>query len=88
MAKVDNPYSEAISMMRRQGGKSAGTGIGTGTVVSVSPFVIAKGDLQLTSADLYVYAGYSELVKGDTVAIALIGDQKYIILCKAVSLGG
>jgi hypothetical protein len=88
MAKVDNPYSEAISMMRRQGGKSACTGIGIGTVISVSPFVIAKGELQLTSADLYAYAGHAELVKGDTVAVALVGDQKYIILCKAVSLGG
>jgi hypothetical protein len=85
---MKNPYSELLNLMREQGAKYNPPTIQLGRVISATPLKIIIGDLQLDKSDIYINDSIkSSLIIGDLVAVLPMEDrQKFIVLCKVVSL--
>lgn len=96
--KVNNPYSELLGVMRRQGGKSNPPSIQIGIILSVSPLVIKINNLQIDKdniliADTLLKKSTGEidpaagLSPQDKVALIATSDKKtYIVLCRVVAI--
>ncbi|SKA99321.1 Protein of unknown function [Caloramator quimbayensis] len=85
---MKNPYSELLQVMREQGAKYNPPTIEIGQIISATPLKIKINDLQLDKSDIYINDSIkSSLIAGDLVAVLPMTDrQKFIVLCKVVSL--
>lgn len=83
---ISNPYSGILSIVKQQNNSSSSS-VGIGKVVTISPLAISIGELFLDREDLMVSENVKEFNKGDTLAmVPTTNKQKYIILCKVVSM--
>lgn len=83
----DNAYIGLLNIIRREGRKSISSSICLGRVVMQTPLTIKIGELALNINDVLIADTVNSLNQGDTLAMVLAPNkQKYIILCKVVSL--
>lgn len=83
---INNPYNGILNIIKQQNNVSS-SAVGIGKVISTNPLAISISELFLDSEDLMVNESIKEFNKGDTLAMVLAPNkQKYIILCKVVSL--
>lgn len=73
--------------MKEEGRKNVSSSICLGRVVTQNPVTVKVGDLILGVSDLLIADIVNNLRSGDNLIMAPIANkQKYIILCKVVSL--
>ena len=85
MVIISNPYNGIINIIKQNNTSSSVVVIGK--VLTNSPLSISIGELFLDKEDLMVNENIKVFNNGDTVAMLLAPNkQKYIILCKVVSL--
>ena len=83
----DNPYSKLLQMIREQAGNQIPITFRFGTVISVLPPKVEVSNTVQTAADLLKNAAIGELHIGDSVLLVPFeDDQRFIILCKLVSV--
>lgn len=84
--KLINPYNEIINIIKQQNNNSSSS-VAIGTVITNSPLSISIGELFLDREDLMINESIKQFNQGDTLVMVLAPNkQKYIILCKVVSL--
>ena len=86
MVHINNPYNGILNIIKEQNNHSS-SAVVIGKVKSTNPLSISIGELFLDSEDLMVNENIKSFNKGDTLAmIPTSNRQKYIVLCKVVSI--
>ena len=86
MRHINNPYNGIINIIKQQNNNSSSTVV-LGKVVNTNPLSISIGELFLDREDLMVNESIRTFKEGDMLAmVPTINRQKYIILCKVVSM--
>lgn len=84
---TDDPYSAILRLMREQAGKQIPAFFRFGTVRGADPLRISVGTTEQSGSDLLKNAELGELHAGDSVLlVSLDSDQKFIVLCRVVSV--
>ena len=86
MTQINNPYNGILNIIKQQNNNSSSTVV-IGKVISDNPLSISIGELFLDREDLMVNENIKSFNKGDILAMTpTTNKQKYIVLCKVVSL--
>lgn len=86
MILISNSYNGILNIIKQQNNSSS-SAVVIGQVIDNNPLSISIGELFLDSEDLMINENIRLFNKGDTLAMVLAPNkQKYIILCKVVSL--
>ena len=81
-----NPYNGILNIIKQQNNNNS-SAVVIGRVINNNPLFISIGELFLDREDLMVNENIKVFNQGDTLAMILNPNkQKYIILCKVVSL--
>lgn len=81
-----NPYNGILNIIKQQNNSSS-SAVVIGKVVNTNPLSISIGELFLDSEDLMVNENIKGFNRNDTLAMVPTKNrQKYIVLCKVVSL--
>ena len=84
---TDDPYCAILHLMREQAGRQVPAFFRFGTVASANPLRITVGGTEQSGNDLLKNAEAGELHSGDSVLLASMdSDQKFIVLCRVVSI--
>ncbi len=86
MILISNPYSKILNLIKQQNNTSS-SAVVIGKVTTTNPLSISIGELFLDIEDLMTNESIKSFNIGDTLAMTPSPNkQKYIILCKVVSL--
>ena len=86
MILIDNVYSGILNIIKQRNNDSS-SAVVIGKVTSTSPLSISIGELFLDRDDLMINESIKNFSEGDLLAmVPTTNRQKYIILCKVVSM--
>ena len=86
MRYINNPYNRILNILIQQNDTSS-SAVVIGRVANISPLSISIGELFLDREDLMVNESIKSFKKGELLAmVSTTNRQKYIILCKVVSM--
>ena len=86
MIFITNPYNGILNIIKQQNNSSS-SAVVIGKVKSTNPLSISIGELFLDSEDLMVNENIKGFNRNDILAmVPTENSQKYIVLCKVVSL--
>ena len=86
MIFISSAYNGILNIIKQQNNNSS-SAVALGKVISTNPFSISIGELFLDREDLMVNESIKNFKEGELLAmVPTTNRQKYIILCKVVSL--
>ena len=86
MIIINNRYNGILNIIKQQNNTSS-SAVVIGKVVNDNPLSISIGELFLDSEDLMVNENIKGFNRNDTLAMVPTQNrQKYIVLCKVVSI--